>query len=82
MKAEEGKWIVVAQFSGFDCDTSADIAIGLLESNEIPAMRFPTKIGMIYDGAIGGMQPVRVLVPPDREAEARELLKRGRDEMA
>ena len=75
MKDEEGKWVVVARFAGFDCDTAADIAVGLLESNEIPAMRFPTKIGMIYDGAFAALQPVKVYVPPDREAEARELLE-------
>lgn len=72
--AQDTEWVVVASFPGFDCDSSADIAIGVLQASDIPAVRFPGKAGMIYDGALGGMQPVKVLVPKEKEAEAKEIL--------
>ena len=67
-------WVVVARFAGFDCDSSADIAVGVLQSCDIPALRFPGKAGMIYDGALGGLQPVKVFVPKEKEAEAKAIL--------
>lgn len=68
-------WVVVWQRSGHDADIEADMVISLLEGSAIPAVRLPTSVTpVVFDGFGGPMMPVRVLVPPDREAEAKELL--------
>jgi len=66
---------VVWQRSGHDADIEADMVVSLLEGSAIPAVRLPTSAApVVFDGFGGPMMPVRVLVPPDREAEAKELL--------
>lgn len=71
----ESEWTVVAEFSSYDADVAANIVLGLLESSGIPAFRFPTTSGMVFDGALARFQPVRILVPPDRAEEAKSVLE-------
>ena len=73
--SDSDDWIVVAQFNAFsETELSADLAVAKLEANGIPTVRFPT--GIINAPCIGmlGPEPVRVMVPPDRADEARQLL--------
>lgn len=62
-------WVVVGRYA-FDGD--ADLTVSLLQAHEIPAVRFPVNPIMLSFLP----EPVRVLVPPEREEEARELLRR------
>lgn len=64
------EWVVVAQYS---LDTDADMAVSLLQGSDVPAVRFPVA-GLVVS-YWGVMEPVRVLVPPERAEEARELLE-------
>lgn len=63
-------WVVVAEFM---LDIDADMAVSLLQGNDIPAVRFPVKAYVASYWAF--MEPIRVLVPPDREEAAQELLR-------
>ena len=69
------EWVVVAQFTAFDMGLSADMAVSKLQGSGVPVMRMPT--GSIT-GALGtGMLPselIRVIVPPEYEDRAREIL--------
>ena len=67
---EADEWVVVAEYQ---LDPDADMAVGLLEGNGVPAMRFP--VAGLTVSAWGLIQPVRVLVPAERLEEARELLE-------
>ena len=67
---EADEWVVVAEYQ---LDPDADMAVGLLEGNGVPAMRFP--VAGLTVSAWGLIQPVRVLVPADQAEEARELLE-------
>ena len=72
-KSEE--WVEVAGFCGLEADMEADFCVTVLKGHRIPALRVPTNPVASLCGLGGTMnQPVRVLVPPDKEAEARELL--------
>jgi len=66
---------MVAQFMAFDMGIMADMAVSKLQGSGIPARRFPT--GVIA-GAIGTAgttcEPIRVVVPPEHEDRAREIL--------
>ena len=65
------EWVVIAHFSSGVMN--ADIALSKLQANGIPAMRFPlNSSGMPYGAAL--VEGVRVLVPPDRADEARQVL--------
>ena len=62
-------WVVVAQFT---VDTDADLTVNILQGNGIPALRLPvTPTARPYQV----LDFIRVLVPPDRGAEAKELLE-------
>jgi len=69
------EWVVVAEFMAFDAGLTADLAVSKLQGSGIPVMRMPT--GSIT-GAFGtGMLPselIRVIVPPEYEDQAREIL--------
>ena len=69
------EWVMVAQFMAFDMGIMADMAVSKLQGSGIPALRFPT--GVIA-GAIGTAgttcEPIRVVVPPEYEDRAREIL--------
>ena len=69
------EWTVVAEFTAFDAGRTADLAVSKLQGSGIPVMRMPT--GSIT-GAFGtGMLPselIRVIVPPEYEDRAREIL--------
>ena len=75
------EWVVVAEFTAIDMGLAADMAVAKLRGSGIPAMRMPT--GSIT-GAIGiGMlaaELIRVVVPPDHEEYAREVLAEELDE--
>ncbi len=72
---EREEWVAVAQFMAFDAGLTADLAVSKLQGSGIPVMRVPT--GSIT-GAFGtGMLPselIRVIVPPEYEDRAREIL--------
>ena len=72
---EREEWVVVAQFTAFDMGIMADMAVSKLQGSGIPVMRMPT--GSIT-GAIGtgmlGVELIRVIVPPEHEEYAREVL--------
>ncbi len=69
------EWVVVAEFSAIDTGVAADLAVSKLQGSGIPVMRMPT--GSIT-GAIGtgmlGVELIRVVVPPEHEEYAREVL--------
>ena len=69
------EWVVVAKFTAFDAGLTADLAVSKLQGSGIPAQRMPT--GSIT-GALGtGMLPselINVIVPPEYEDQAREVL--------
>jgi hypothetical protein len=68
------EWVVVAEYM---VDTDADICVATLKGNRIPAVRFPVmNAGALGYGAVM-LEPIRVLVPPGKVAEARELLAEG-----
>ncbi len=75
------EWVVVAEFTAFDAGMTADLAVSKLQGSGIPVMRMPT--GSIT-GALGtGMLPaelIRVIVPPEHEDRAREILDEEFDE--
>lgn len=68
-KRKNDEWVVVAQYA---LDTDADMAVSLLRAEQVPAVRFP--VNGLVASYWSLMEPIRVLVPPDRVEEARELL--------
>lgn len=69
-------WVVVWEEAGPGADLHADLAASLLQGSDIAVVRIPPSTGpVLFDGASGPLLPVRLLVPPEYEAEARELLK-------
>lgn len=74
-KSDNSEWVVVAEYM---VDTDADICVATLKSSRIPTVRLPVgNAGGLGYGAV--LEPIRVLVPPDRESEARELLGQSHD---
>lgn len=68
-------WVVAWQRSGHEADVEADLVVSLLEGSSIPVVRIPPSTApVVFDGFGGPLLPVRVLVPPDREQDAKELL--------
>lgn len=68
-------WVVVWHRAGHEADIEADMVVSLLEGSAIPVVRIPpSSAPVVFDGFGGPMLPVKVLVPPDREADAKELL--------
>lgn len=72
---QQEQWVEVARVYPILNAADADIAVARLHDAGIPAMRLPTTM-LTHPGAgkIGSV-PVRVLVPPERAQEARELLE-------
>jgi len=71
----EPQWVAVASFLGLEADADADACVAMLQGSDIPAVRLPTN----NIASLGGLgvtisQPVLVLVPPDWEGAAKELL--------
>ncbi len=74
-EAAKGKeWVVAGRYSASDGGVDADMAVAELKAKGIPAMRFPTQAVAIYVPGLPSFESVRVLVPPDRLEEAREVL--------
>lgn len=72
---ESPDWVVIWEQSGHAADLEADMIVSLLEGSAIPVVRLPpSSAPIVFNGFGGPMLPVRVLVPPDREADAKELL--------
>jgi len=75
------EWVVVAEFTAFDTGLTADLAVSKLQGSGIPAQRMPT--GSIT-GAFGtGMLPselIKVIVPPEYEDRARDILAESEQE--
>lgn len=67
-------WEVVAHFHPILNAVEADLAVSKLQASGIPALRLPTVDISAPLCGLAGPEPVRVLVPPERAAEARELL--------
>ncbi len=78
---EREEWVVVAEFTAFDAGLTADLAVSKLQGSGIPAQRMPT--GSIT-GAFGtGMLPselIKVIVPPEYEDRARDILAESEQE--
>ena len=53
----------------------AEAVKGRLEASDIPAMLDYESLGRTLGITIGGLGDVRILVPSDRAADARELLR-------
>ena len=69
------EWVVVAEFSALDTGVAADLAIAKLQASAIPAVRFPTgSVTSVLGGAVPAVEPIRVVVPPEQEDQAREIL--------
>ena len=78
--SEREKWVVVAELGTLDSGVAADLAVAKLQSNGIPAMRFPSgKITSVV-GPLFAVGPIRVVVPRDEEERAREILDYGEQE--
>lgn len=68
-------WEIVWEQAGHAADINADMVVSLLEGSDIPTVRIPPSTSpVVFDGFGGPMMPVRVLVPPDRAADARDLI--------
>jgi len=64
--------VVVAEFSN---DAEADERVALLKGSQIPAVRMPpTNILNVVGPGLILTNPIRILVPPDRAADASALL--------
>jgi hypothetical protein len=66
-------WVELSSFTGAGSDIAANMLIAHLESEQIPARRFPlqtpaTRLAGVMD------QPIVVLVPEEHEAAARRVL--------
>ena len=74
------EWVVVAEFGAFDSGVAADLAVAKLQNNGIPAVRFPSgKITSVV-GPLAAVEPIRVVVPPEDEDGAREILSEEFDD--
>ena len=66
-------WTVIATFTGNAADFRADMIVSCLNGNGIKALRIP---GSAWPRAIyTQIEPIRVLVPPDKAQQAEELLE-------
>jgi hypothetical protein len=73
-KASE-EWVEIARFVGLEGEIEADLCVTTLKGSGIPAMRLPTH-DLFGTGGLALRQyaPIQVLVPPNREEDAKELL--------
>jgi hypothetical protein len=69
-------WVTIASYSGLNAEVEADLLVANLQGVDIPAMRLPNQpLGMFVTKiVVPAIMPIQVIVPGDREAEARELL--------
>jgi len=75
-QGDDERWAVIARFNAVVGDTSADLAVAQLCANGVPAIRLPRQ-PMAFGLASGlAAEAIRVLVPPDRLEQAREILPR------
>ena len=72
-KRDDEDWVEVASTGQ---DEEATLIAGLLESEEIPCQIEGPSGGSPWPENIGAFGMSRVLVPPERAAEARALLER------
>lgn len=72
-KRDDEEWVEVASTGQ---DEEATLIAGLLESEEIPCQIEGPSGGSPWPENIGAFGMSRVLVPPERAAEARALLER------
>ena len=74
-------WVVVARISGPSNDFEANMLMSRLEAEDIPAVRLPVQAPTT---AMGGLvhDPIRILVPQDREEAAKALIDAGREDDA
>ncbi len=67
-------WVTVASYMGLYGDARADLLLTTLQGSGIPAVRRPTvPMSWLPVAAWPMIQPAQVLVPPDREDDARAL---------
>lgn len=67
-------WPIIASYMGLYGDARADLLVTTLQGSGIPAVRRPSlPMSWLPVAAWPMIQPAQVLVPPDREADAREL---------
>jgi hypothetical protein len=69
-------WVTVASYFGLNAEVEADLAVANLQGSAIPVERLPKQpLGMFVTKLIvPAIMPIQVMVPADRESEARELL--------
>ena len=76
MSAERAeKWVTVSTHMGFDAEHMADLMVAALHGSGIPALRLPVSLPMtmLVGKGLHGLLPIRVLVPPERATEAKEI---------
>ena len=66
-------WTQIAQFTGFTSDFDASVLLSRLESEGIPASRFPLQAPSTILAGITD-QPIYVLVPHEHKDAAEALL--------
>ena len=74
-------WVVVARISGAGNDFEANMLISRLEAEDIPVVRLPIQAPTT---AMGGLvhDPIRVLVPQDKEEAAKALIDAAHEDDA
>ena len=74
------EWVVVAQFTAFDMGIMADMAVSKLQGSGIPARRFPSGAMTSWlIPRIPAAEWVYIVVPPEHEEYAREVLAEEAD---
>ncbi len=72
---EREEWVVIAEFMAIDTGFAADLAVSKLRGSGIPAVRFPSgRLTSVLGGAVPVVEPIRIVVPPEHEERAREIL--------
>lgn len=74
---DEEKWEVACTASGM---TNANIVLGRLETEGIPAKLKYEAVGAIYGITIDGLGKVDILVPAGELSKAREVLEQTYDD--
>jgi hypothetical protein len=67
-------WVELTRFTGAGGDLAANMLMARLESEQIPARRFPLQTpATLIAGVID--QPIFIMVPDEYESAAREMLE-------
>ena len=75
---ERQEWVVVAEFTAIDMGVAADLAVSKLQGSGIPAQRMPTgSIAGAFGTGMLASELIRIIVPPEHEERAREILAEG-----